>query len=303
MDAVASTVRADSTLPFAARVAIVGSAGRYGRWLVGFFAANPALAAEVRGHDPADPSSVTMEALAHWADVVVFSAPVMTTVEVIGRFAALARERAEQQLWLDLTSIKAAPVAAMQASGAEVLGLHPMCAPPALTHLAGQRLVVCEGRLKVWRPWTTAFLRATRAILVPLDAREHDRRAAQVQALGHAAHLAQLTALARGGPTLDALDACATPTFGLDLAMGMRLLSGDPGLYAGLLSLTEESRASLRALRDACTWLVDAADSTAPLDALVPHIASLQQWAGTERITDGNAAYLRAVDGLRPPSD
>jgi len=138
---------------------------------------------------------------------------------------------------------------------------------------------------------------------VPLDAREHDRRAAQVQALGHAAHLAQLTALARGGPTLDALDACATPTFGLDLAMGMRLLSGDPGLYAGLLSLTEESRASVRALRDACTWLVDAADSTAPLDALVPHIASLQHWAGTERITDGNAAYLRAVNGLRPPSD
>ncbi|GAB3737997.1 hypothetical protein GCM10028794_20260 [Silanimonas algicola] len=295
--------QAESSSRPQARVAIIGSAGRYGRWLAGFFAANPALAAEVRGHDPADSSSVAMAPLAHWADVVVFSAPVVATVEVIGRFAALARERAERQLWMDLTSIKAAPVAAMQASGAEVLGLHPMCAPPALTHLAGQRLVVCEGRLKVWRPWTTAFLTATRATLVPLDAREHDRRAAQVQALGHAAHLAQLTVLARGGASLDALDACATPTFGLDLAMGMRLLSGDPGLYAGLLSLTEESRASVRALRDACAWLVDAVESATTYDALVPHIVSLQQWAGKERITGGNAAYLRAVDGMRPPSD
>ena len=41
----------------------------------------------------------------------------------------------------------------------------------------------------------------------------------------------------------------------------------------------------------------------AVLDAPVQPIASLQQWARTERITGGNAVYLRAVDGLRPLSD
>jgi prephenate dehydrogenase len=287
----------------AARVAIIGSAGRYGRWLAGFFKANPVLAVDVRGHDPADPSSDAPDALAPWADVVVFCAPVAKTVAVIERFARCAPSRAHQQLWMDLTSIKAAPVAAMQASGAEVLGLHPMCAPPKHPHLDGHRLVVCEQRLRTWRPWATAFLAATRAILVPIDAREHDRRAAQVQALGHAAHLAQLTVLARGDLTLDALDACATPTFSLDLAMGMRLLSGDPALYAGLLSLTNESRASLVALRDACNVLVGATDSDSPLEALVAHIEALQRWAGPQRIRHGEAGYRRAIEGLASPTD
>lgn len=280
-------------------MAILGSAGRYGRWLSAFFDANPSLATEVRGHDPADPTTVAPAELADWADVVVFCAPVATTNDVIERFARYSPEGAPRQLWMDLTSIKAAPVAAMLAAGAEVLGLHPMCAPPPMPHLLGQRMVVCEGRLARWRPWSERFLAATQATLVPLAAEEHDRRAALVQGLGHAAHLAQLTVLARSGVARSSLDACATPTFGLDMAMGMRVLAGDPRLYAGLLGLTPDSSAALVALRDACETLLQAAEGPAPLDALAGQIEALQAWAGTARIDEGDAAYRRAIDALR----
>lgn len=283
------------------KLGIIGSAGRYGRWFAGFLAAHPYLVAEHRGHDPADLSSTAADALAAWADVLVFSVPVAQTLDVIAEFARHARERAAEQLWLDLTSIKAAPIAAMAASGAEVLGLHPMCAPPRIPNLAGQRLVVCDAGIDRWRRWVDALLDASGATLVRMDAADHDRCAARVQGLGHAAHLAQLIALSRSGLRMDELDACATPTFTLDLAMGMRLLAGDPDLYAGLIALTPDSRAALADLHNATGVMIQALDGDAPLTALGDRIRALQVWAGGARISAGEQAYLSAVQATRPP--
>lgn len=285
------------------RLAIVGVAGRYGRWLHGFFSAHRQLAAQIRGHDPADPASDPAEVLAHWADVVVFSTPVAETAALIRRFSRLAPQEARRQLWIDVTSVKAAPLAAMMDAGAEVLGLHPMCAPPDRGDLAGQRLVVCEGRLAHWRPWVEALLAATRARCIHLEAAEHDRRVALVQGLGHAAHLAQLTVLARSGVPIADLDPCATPTFALDTAMGMRLLAGDPSLYAGLLALTGDARSAITALRDACDELLAEAGSAHSVDALATHIRALQEWAGAERIDAGDRAYRRAVEAALGAED
>jgi prephenate dehydrogenase len=289
--------------PARARIGIVGSAGRYGRWFARFLAAHPGLAAEVRGHDPADPEADAADALAAWADVLVFCTPVAGTTAAIGRFARLAPARAPAQLWMDLCSIKLAPMAAMMASGAEVLGLHPMCAPPEAPDLRGQRLVVCEGRLRQWRPWCEALLAATAADCVRLEPEEHDRRAALVQGLGHAAHLAHLLGLARSGLAPAELRTCATPTFELDLAIGMRLLAGDPTLYAGLLALTPQSRAAVAALRAACDELLALSAGEAAAAALATRIAELRRWAGAAAIEAGEQDYLRAIAALHHPRD
>lgn len=283
------------------RVGIIGSAGRYGRWFAGFLAAHR-LATDIRGHDPADPDACTADALTDWAEVLVFCVPVAATVTVIGNFAHLAATRASTQLWVDLSSIKAAPMAAMLAAGGEVLGLHPMCAPPLGSDLRGQRLVVCEGRLQRWRPWAEAMLAATAADCLPLEAQEHDRRAALVQGLGHAAHLAQLLGLVRSGLPLDTLRACATPTFELDLAIGARLLAGDPALYAGLLALTPESRAALATLRTACDELLVLAEGDDAVARLAARIDGLRPWVGDAGIHAGEQAYLRSIRALRMPA-
>ena len=109
-------------------VGIVGHAGAYGRWLARFLERRMGL--QVRGSDIADPGSPTPAELARQVDVLVFSVPIRRTVAVIESCIAHADGGEAGALWLDLTSIKQAPVAAMLGSRADVAGLHPMAAPP-----------------------------------------------------------------------------------------------------------------------------------------------------------------------------
>lgn len=284
------------------RVGIVGAAGRYGRWLAEFLREH-ALAGEIAGHDPASATSWNLAELVAWSEVLVFCTPLTQTVATIEEAARQTDAKARAQLWMDVSSVKGAPVRAMLSSGAEVLGLHPMCAPPATPDLIGQRLVVCEGRLDSWRPWTEAFLAATGADCIALDPDEHDRRAALVQGLGHAAHLAQMMVLADAAPmrSLGALAPCATPTFQLDLAIGMRLLSGDPGLYAGLLTLTPASREAIAALAAACYQLLELSEGPNPSVEIGALVSNLRLWADTDTRTNGEQAYLRAITAARAP--
>jgi len=48
-------------------------------------------------------------------------------------------------------------VQAMLASQAEVVGLHPMTAPPKAPTLKGRVMVVCEARLRHWQPWVDSL--------------------------------------------------------------------------------------------------------------------------------------------------
>lgn len=101
-------------------VGIVGSAGAYGRWLTRFFQQHMQL--RVIGHDPADPGSHTPEQLLAQADVLVFSAPIRHTPALIAEYVRQSAGREQDRLWLDVTSVKEAPVQAMLASQAEEIG-------------------------------------------------------------------------------------------------------------------------------------------------------------------------------------
>ncbi len=137
-------------------------------------------------------------------------------------------------MWLDVTSIKTAPVAAMLASRAEVVGLHPMTAPPKTPTLKGRVMVVCEARLDAWRPWMASLLAALEAECVQATPEQHDRVMALVQAMVHAAHLAQAGVLrseaTRAGP-LDALMPFRSASFEMDAAIIARILSLNPAIY------------------------------------------------------------------------
>lgn len=218
-----------------ATVGIVGIAGAYGRWLARFF--SDRMGCRVLGCDPADPAACSLAELLAHSEVVVFSAPISETPRLIGEAVSLAGERAAAQLWIDVTSIKAAPVAAMLASPAEVLGLHPMTAPPKASSLRGRVLVSCEARIDLWRGFVDALYAAFEAERVECEPAQHDRVMALVQALVHAGHLAQASVLAKlaaelGGP--GALFPFRSVSFELDLAMADRILAGNPAIYAGI---------------------------------------------------------------------
>ena len=213
-------------------VGIVGHAGAYGRWLARFLERRMGL--QVRGSDIADPGSPTPAELARQVDVLVFSVPIRRTVAVIESCIAQADGGEAGALWLDLTSIKQAPVAAMLGSRAEVAGLHPMAAPPKIGTLEGRTLAVCRARVARWGPWLDALLAAMRADCVEIAPAAHDRAMALVQGLVHASHLAQADVLRRcaaeaGG--MRALHALRTVGHELDLTVTGRILAGNPAIY------------------------------------------------------------------------
>ncbi len=213
-------------------VGIVGSAGAYGRWLARFLRERMGL--EVWGHDPADPASLDEAELLRRVDVLVFSAPIRQTPALIAHYAALADGREREQLWLDVTSIKQAPVAAMLASQAEVVGLHPMTAPPKSPTLKGRVMVVSEARLARWRPWVEQLCTALEAECVPATPEHHDRVMALVQGMVHATHLAQAGVLRDYAPLLGELQALMpfrSASFELDTAVIARILSLNPTIY------------------------------------------------------------------------
>ncbi len=125
-------------------VGIVGSAGAYGHWLGRFLRERMDL--KVIGYDPADPASLSPAELLRCADVLVFSVPIRKAAALIGEYVAMADGTDAGQLWIDVTSIKQGPVEVMLASQAEVVGLHPMTAPPKAPTLKGRVLVVCGER-------------------------------------------------------------------------------------------------------------------------------------------------------------
>jgi prephenate dehydrogenase len=214
-------------------IGIVGSAGAYGRWLRTFFTQRMQL--RVLGYDPADPASNSEADVLEQADVLLFSAPIRQTTQLIQRYVENAAGREAGKLWLDVTSIKSAPVAAMLQSQADVVGLHPMTAPPKSPTLRGRVMVVCEARLtSAWRPWLATFLAASQAECVSATPEQHDRVMALVQGMVHATHLAQAGVLrnqaAHVGDLL-ALMPFRSASFEMDAAIMARILSLNPAIY------------------------------------------------------------------------
>ncbi|WP_313273817.1 prephenate dehydrogenase [Stenotrophomonas sp.] len=213
-------------------VGIVGSAGAYGRWLRRFLQQRMGL--EVLGHDPADPRSDSPEVLVARAEVLIFSAPIRHTPALIGEYVARSAGREAGRLWLDVTSVKSAPVAAMLASQADVVGLHPMTAPPKAPTLKGRVMVVCEARLSQWKPWVQGLCDALEAECVRATPEHHDQVMALVQAMVHATHLAQAGVLREYAPVLGPLPALMpyrSASFELDTAIIARILSLNPAIY------------------------------------------------------------------------
>ncbi|AER56392.1 prephenate dehydrogenase [Pseudoxanthomonas spadix] len=278
-------------------IGIVGSAGGYGRWLTRFLQHQMGLA--VIGHDPADPRSHSPDALIDQAQVLVFSTPIRLTAALIGQYAQLAAGRERGQLWLDLTSIKTEPVAAMLQSQAEVVGLHPMCAPPKSPTLKGRPMVVCEARLDAWRPWLQTLLDALEAQCVRTTPEHHDQVMALVQAMVHAGHLAQASALRRHADRVGSLAELfpyRSASFEMDGAMIARILSLNPAIYediqfgnphvpAVLDTLVQE----LSALRD----LVSAGDEAARATFRQSVLAANKAAIGAEALADGNYRFER----------
>ncbi|WP_374606514.1 prephenate dehydrogenase [Thermomonas sp.] len=238
-------------------VGIVGSRGAFGRWMAQFLRERMGL--QVIGHDPAGDTTLSPRDLALQADVLLFSAPIRRTVAIIDTYVDAAAGDEAGKLWLDLTSIKQQPVAAMLRSSAEVAGLHPMTAPPKLDTLAGRTMAVCRARIDRWEPWLDHLLATSQADCVDIDPLAHDRAMALVQGLVHASHMAQAAVLRELAPAaggLPGLHALRTIGHDLDLTVTGRILSGNPAIYEDIQFGNPHVMPMLERLSDAVALLL-----------------------------------------------
>jgi len=271
-------------------IGIIGSAGAYGCWLRRFFIEQMRL--EVLGHDPADAASDPPETLITRADVLVFATPIRRTAQIIDDWAARAAGREQRQLWLDVTSLKQAPVAAMLRSRAEVAGLHPMTAPPKAPTLKGRVLVLCPARVGRWQPWLERLLRALEGETVRTEPDRHDRIMALVQALVHASLLCQGRVLQEHADTLGSLAALLpfrSTAFALDTAMLTRIVSMNPAIYQDIQFENPYAREVLAQLaaQTARLHALIVQDDEPARAAFRAQLAALAQTIGGEALAEG----------------
>ncbi len=278
-------------------IGIVGSRGAYGRWLRQFFETHMDL--RVIGRDPAGDEELSPGDLIATADVLIFCAPIRATPALIADYVAQANGNERGKLWLDLTSIKSAPVAALLASQAEVVGLHPMSAPPKTPTLKGRVMVVCEARIDVWRAWLDKFLAASEADCVRADPAQHDTIMALVQGMIHATHMAQAAVLRELAPAVGGLDAIhpfRTVGYELDSTVTRRILASNPAIYQDIqfenphvAAMLERLAAHIEFLRD-CVRQGDDGARAAMRDRL---LTSSRAFYGEKSLGDGSYEFER----------
>ena len=279
------------------RIGLVGSQGAYGRWLRGFFEQRMQL--RVYGRDPHGDSALDERTLTESVDVLIFCAPIRQTPALIRHYVEQAAGIERGQLWLDITSIKVAPVAAMLGSQAEVVGLHPMTAAPKSTTLRGRAMVVCEARLDTWRAWLERFLAATEADCVRADAERHDRVMALVQGMVHATHMAQGVVLRELAPAVGDVDGIrpfGSVGYELDMAVTRRILASNPAIYQDIqfenpyvAPMLERLAAQIDGLRDLVRQGDDAARERMR-ETLLTHSRS---YVGEAAVAEGSYAFER----------
>jgi len=253
----------------------------------------------VVGRDPVGDVELSECALIAACDVLVFAAPIRHTAALISQYVGLAAGSERDQLWLDVTSIKREPVAAMLASMADVVGLHPMCAPPVAPTLRGRVMVVCEARLSRWGGFVERLLRGLEAECVYAGSEAHDQRMALVQAMVHAVHLAQAAVLRDCAPDINQ-PADVMPfrsvSFELDMTIAARMLAGNSAIYEDIqfgnpavLPMLEKLLFALTTLRDC----VRAGDEAGRERFRAAFFASGRAFFGPQALRDGNQGFER----------
>ncbi len=261
-------------------VGIIGHKGKYGQFLQSLFTDYDC---EVIGADAIDGPGVDARnrAIVDHADVVMFSVPPRNVVDVISHLVDSSRP---EQLWMDITSIKTGAVSAMLLSRAEVVGLHPMCAPTGKS-LRGQTIVVCETRLNDWKTWATDFLQWTGAKLKVCSPEEHDRAVAIVQGLVHAMQLTMAATIRSLGQDVHDSLSFTSPVYRIAISLIGRILSGNPSLYADIQILNPNVLPVLKQARielDKLIKTVTAQDQK----AFVEEFVASQDHFGSEELKD-----------------
>lgn len=223
------------------KIAIVGN-GRYGKFFKSFF---ENYGHEVRVSDLG--TTPSNEQIVLWADVALIAVTLLETVPVIDSLTRILRE---DQLVMDIVSVKSGPVDAMLKSRAEVLGTHPFTAPPRSGTFKGQTIFVCSARISRWRDWARGFFESTEAIVEEISPAQHDIERTVDQMLEHMCTLLKVSVMRRFTLNPSHLLSVASPVYRMTAAQMARMFAQDAKLYGGIPMANEHSLETLSMFRE-----------------------------------------------------
>jgi|CXWL01.1.fsa_nt_gi prephenate dehydrogenase len=189
------------------------------------------------------------------ADIVIFSVPISSTVQLIQSLGPLIKSGA---LIADLTSIKTPALATMLASAptdTEILGMHPMFGPSGVEEMTRQVIAVCKKRSGPWSEFLIRFFGEQGAIIKETTPEEHDKMMSIIQGLTHLSSIATAMALKQLGFGVQESFEFSSPIYRLRLEMVGRILSQDPKLYADIAIENPLTMDSLTAYQQAIEHL------------------------------------------------
>jgi chorismate mutase/prephenate dehydrogenase len=198
------------------------------------------------------------------ASSVIISVPISITEEIIRNVIS---ELQPDALLLDLTSLKAKPLAAMLEHRGEVLGLHPMCAPSEVG-LLNQPVVVCRGRSG---PKTDGFIEILfnlGARIREMDAERHDKLMAVVQGLHHFYAIAFAHCFKALGISPEETMLVSSPVYELRTQLMARILGQDANLYIDIELENPYVPQALRAYAQSVEQFKDAIEQGSRSDCL-----------------------------------
>jgi len=232
------------------RLLIVGGRGRMGAMLGRAFAARGHRIEVLERGAPLDPARIAA------ADVVMVAVPMNDAADVARSVAPHVRADA---LLCDINSLKVEVCLALEASGGEALGTHPMFGP-TVRSLRRQKVVLCDVKPGPAAAWFEAELGAMGAEVIRCSPEHHDAMMSVVQVLTHFGIMATGRALLATGHTLDETLPFTSPIYRLELAMVGRLFSQKPELYRQIMVGNPHGAAIRASFLDQAKQLADLID-------------------------------------------
>jgi len=224
------------------RIAIIGGTGKFGQHMgealekdneiviSGRTVERAREEAEPHGWDYGEAKEIVKD-----ADIVIISAPISVTVDVIHE---VGPHISDDALLCDVTSVKRNPVEAMKNYSSEVLGMHPMYAPS--NSIIGQKVVLCPVKGDKWTEMEE-FWAENGADIHVTDAESHDKAMSIVQGLIHFSELVVAETIRKADIKGEEMQEYSSPVYQLITDLTARMLNQKPGLYGSIQAENPEN--------------------------------------------------------------
>ena len=221
------------------KVAIIGGAGRMGKWLVNYFKKGgyEVTISDTRREEAKTVAESTGARLAlnnveaaKDAELIVLSIPIDVTPKVLKEISSKIKKSATI---VEISSLKSQVFPVLEkvaAQGVRTISIHPLFGP-GVTKTAGEKiaLVPVSDPSSEFKAAKTLFPDVE---LVVVDVEEHDKAMAAALSLPHFLNIVFASVI--GQEDLNILKKLGGTTFALQLILSEGVMSEDPSLYASI---------------------------------------------------------------------